>query len=308
MINFVIQKYNVKSILRYLCKISSVSVSGYYNYFSEKSIKSREIKEKKDLKSLEIIKKAISFKNRKKGAKLIKMTLENSFEINYNLKRIRRITNKYGILCPIRKPNPYKKIAKATKEHSVVKNIVNRKFRNEIPGKVLLTDITYLNTLAGRVYLSTILDASTNEILAHNLSKSLELELATTTIEKLMRNRKFKLSKNAIIHSDQGSHYTSPIFQRLLKKKGLTQSMSRRGNCWDNAPQESFFGHLKDESNIKECKTFKELEVEINDYMKYYNKYRCQWNLKKMTPVQYRNHLLKYEVVYLIFCYLYKKF
>ena len=293
MINFVIQKYNVKSILRYLCKISSVSVSGYYNYFSEKSIKSREIKEKKDLKSLEIIKKAISFKNRKKGAKLIKMTLENSFEINYNLKRIRRITNKYGILCPIRKPNPYKKIAKATKEHSVVKNIVNRKFRNEIPGKVLLTDITYLNTLAGRVYLSTILDASTNEILAHNLSKSLELELATTTIEKLMRNRKFKLSKNAIIHSDQGSHYTSPIFQRLLKKKGLTQSMSRRGNWWDNAPQESFFGHLKDESNIKECKTFKELEVEINDYMKYYNKYRCQWNLKKMTPVQYRNHLLK---------------
>jgi transposase InsO family protein len=245
------------------------------------------------LKSLEIIKKAISFKNRKKGAKLIKMTLENSFEINYNLKRIRRITNKYGILCPIRKPNPYKKIAKATKEHSVVKNIVNRKFRNEIPGKVLLTDITYLNTVGGRVYLSTILDASTNEILAHNLSKSLELELATTTIEKLMRNRKFKLSKNAIIHSDQGSHYTSPIFQRLLKKKGLTQSMSRRGNCWDNAPQESFFGHLKDESNIKECKTFKELEVEINDYMKYYNKYRCQWNLKKMTPVQYRNHLLK---------------
>ena len=298
MINFVIQKYNVKSILRYLCKISSVSVSGYYNYFSEKSIKSREIKEKKDLKSLEIIKKAISFKNRKKGAKLIKMTLENSFEINYNLKRIRRITNKYGILCPIRKPNPYKKIAKATKEHSVVKNIVNRKFRNEIPGKVLLTDITYLNTLAGRVYLSTILDASTNEILAHNLSKSLELELATTTIEKLMRNRKFKLSKNAIIHSDQGSHYTSPIFQRLLKKKGLTQSMSRRGNCWDNAPQESFFGHLKDESNIKECKTFKELEVEINDYMKYYNKYRCQWNLKKMTPVQYRNHHNKFILIY----------
>ena len=283
----------MKSILRYLCKISSVSVSGYYNYFSEKSLKSREIKENNDLEVLKIIEKAISFKNRKKGAKLIKMTLANSFDINYNLKRIRRITSKYGILCPIRKPNPYKKIAKATKEHFVVKNIVNRKFRNEIPGKVLLTDITYLNTLSGRVYLSTILDASTNEILAYNLSKSLELELATTTIEKLMKSKKFTLSKNAIIHSDQGVHYTSPIFQRLLKKNGLTQSMSRRGNCWDNAPQESFFGHLKDEANIKGCKTLKELEIEINDYMEYYNQHRCQWNLKKMTPVQYRNHLFK---------------
>jgi len=283
----------MKSILRYLCKISSVSVSGYYNYFSEKSLKSREIKENNDLEVLKVIEKAISFKNRKKGAKLIKMTLANSFDINYNLKRIRRITSKYGILCPIRKPNPYKKIAKATKEHFVVKNIVNRKFRNEIPGKVLLTDITYLNTLSGRVYLSTILDASTNEILAYNLSKSLELELATTTIEKLMKSKKITLSKNAIIHSDQGVHYTSPIFQRLLKKNGLTQSMSRRGNCWDNAPQESFFGHLKDEANIKGCKTLKELEIEINDYMEYYNQHRCQWNLKKMTPVQYRNHLFK---------------
>ena len=75
---------------------------------------------------LKIIEKAISFKNRKKGAKQIKMTLSNSFEIDYNLKRIRRITNKYGILCAIRKSNPYKKIAKATKEHSVVKNIVKK--------------------------------------------------------------------------------------------------------------------------------------------------------------------------------------
>jgi len=279
-------------MLRYLCEISLVSISGYYNFFSESSIKTRKIKENKDLEALKIIEKAISFKNRKKGAKQIKMTLANTFEINYNLKRIRRITNKYGIICPIRKPNPYKKIAKATKEHSTVKNIVNREFRNEVPGKVLLTDITYLNTVGGRVYLSTILDASTNEILTYNLSKSLEIELATTTIEKLMRSRKFKLTNGAIIHSDQGSHYTSPIYQKLLKKKGLTQSMSRRGNCWDNSPQESFFGHFKDEANIRECKTLKELQGEIDNYMDYYNKHRCQWNLKKMTPVQYRNHLL----------------
>lgn len=67
--------------------------------------------------------------------------------------------------------------------------------------------------------------------------------------------------------------------------------MSRRGNCWDNAPQESFFGHFKDESYIKECNTYEELVIEINEYMDYYNNYRGQWNLKKMTPVEYRNHL-----------------
>lgn len=68
--------------------------------------------------------------------------------------------------------------------------------------------------------------------------------------------------------------------------------MSRKGNCWDNALQESFFGHFKDESYLNQCKTFEKLKLEINEYMDYYNNYRCQWNLKKMTPVEYRNHLL----------------
>jgi len=86
---------------------------------------------------------------------------------------------------------------------------------------------------------------------------------------------------------------TSPIFQKLVKKSGLGQSMSRRGNCWDNAPQESFFGHFKAEAYIKTCDTLEQLKNEIKKYMIYYNYFRYQWNFKKMTPVQYRNHLLK---------------
>jgi putative transposase len=107
-----------------------------------------------------------------------------------------------------------------------------------------------------------------------------------------MNNKKVKLDKDAFIHSDQGSHYTSPSYQKLLQKYGLGQSMSRRGNCWDNAPQESFFGHLKDEVDYKSAKNLKELKSKINHYMTYYNNYRYQWNLKKMIPIQYRNHLL----------------
>lgn len=220
------------------------------------------------------------------------MTLKNEFDIVMNLKCIRRIMKKYNLFCPIRKANPYRRMMKATKEHTTLPNLLNREFKQNIVGKVLLTDITYLFYGANKkAYLSTIKDGSTNEILAYNISKSLALDIVLTSLD-ILNNNEVKLNKNAFIHSDQGVHYTSPIFQKKVKEMNLGQSMSRRGNCWDNAPQESFFGHFKDESYIKQCETFEELEKEIQEYMDYYNNYRCQWNLKKMTPVQYRNHLL----------------
>jgi putative transposase len=283
----------MKNMLSYLCKIAGVSRSGFYNYFSSKAQIRRNILEKKDAIVKNNILKAYNFKRRKKGARQIKMTLEGQFGIIYNLKRIRRIMRKYEIICPIRKANPYRRMMKATKEHTVLTNLLNREFKQNVPGKVLLTDITYLFYGNGKkAYLSTIKDSSTNEILAYNLSDRLTLDIATNTIRKLINNRRVKLTKDAFIHSDQGCHYTSPIFQNLLKTYKLGQSMSRRGNCWDNAPQESFFGHFKDEAYIKSCKTLDELRKEIREYMIYYNNYRYQWALKKMTPVQYRNHLL----------------
>jgi len=224
------------------------------------------------------------------------MTLEGQFGIIYNLKRIRRIMKKYNIICPIRRANPYRRMMKATREHTVLPNLLNRNFKQNIPGKVLLTDITYLFYGEGnKAYLSTIKDGSTNEILSYNISKKLTLDIATNAVIKLMQDKQWVVTKDAFIHSDQGVHYTSPIFQKLVKEYGLSQSMSRRGNCWDNAPQESFFGHFKDETSIKSCLTFEELEHEVDQYMTYYNLYRYQWGLKKMTPVQYRNHLLSFS-------------
>jgi len=293
LLNSVIQKFNLKNMLSYLCKSASVSRSGYYNYYCSNSIATRNAQEENDLESYKNILAAFNFKNRKKGARQIKMTLKNEFNINYNLKRIKRIMKKYNIVCPYRKANPYRRMMKATKEHTVLPNLLNREFKQQIPGKVLLTDITYLFYKNGqKVYLSTILDASTNEALAYNISKSLKIDIVTETIDNLVKSNKHLLRKDVFIHSDQGAHYTSPIFQSKLKQNNIGQSMSRRGNCWDNAPQESFFGHLKDETNLKNCETFEDLLCEIEDYIDYHNKYRCQWNLKKMTPVQYRNHLL----------------
>ncbi|EEM68656.1 Transposase [Bacillus thuringiensis serovar andalousiensis BGSC 4AW1] len=128
--------------------------------------------------------------------------------------------------------------------------------------------------------------------MAYHVSERLTLEIATTTLRKLKKNKKVRLTRDAYIHLDQGAHYTSLTYQKLAKKLKLGQFMSRRGNCWDNATQESFFGHFKDELHIKTCKSFTQLKQEIKDYMKYYNKHRYQWNLKKMPPVEYRNHLL----------------
>ena len=111
--------------------------------------------------------KAYHFKKRKKGARQIKMTLAGQFKIVFNLKRIRRIMKKYEIVCPIRKANPYRRMLKATQEHRVLPNLLKRQFKQDVPGKVLLTDITYLFYGRGqKAYLSTIKDGSTNEILA----------------------------------------------------------------------------------------------------------------------------------------------
>lgn len=286
-----IAQNNFKQMTTYFCELLEVSRSGYYSYINASA--SRAEREKADVKVKDVILKAFNRRGYKKGSRSIKMILENEFSLLYSRKRIQRIMRKYNIVCPFRKANPYKKIAKATKEHQVVPNKLNREFKQGTPGKVLLTDITYLpygnNKMA---YLSAIKDGSTNEILAYDVSNNITLDIAINTIYKLKNNRKIQLHADAFLHSDQGSHYTSPRFQALLKSFGLNQSMSRRGNCWDNAPMESFFGHLKDDVDIQSCTTLNELKSKIKHYITYYNNYRYQWNLKKMTPIQYRNHLL----------------
>ena len=112
------------------------------------------------------------------------------------------------------------------------------------------------------------------------------MELVLGTIKKMNKY------KDAIIHSDQGFHYTNPEYISEVKISGMIQSMSRKGNCIDNAPIESFFGHLKDDVDYESCKTFEEVGLLIENYVQCYNNDRAQWNKNKMTPVEYRDHLL----------------
>lgn len=201
---------------------------------------------------------------------------------------------KYHLFCPIRKANPYRRMAKALKTDHVSENLVNREFLKHGRRKILLTDITYIRLKDGFCYLSTIKDAFTMQILSYQLSESLHVDFVLKTIEKLLEKESISLTTETLIHSDQGSHYTSIAFRELLEKHELRQSMSRRGNCWDNAPQESFFGHMKDELKpyMKEWETFNDVKERIDDWIDYYNNDRYQSSLSGMSPNEYDHYLL----------------
>ncbi len=282
---------NVQNI-KELCEIAGVSRSGYYNWVA--SADKRAQREAKDQADFEKILEAFRFRGYDKGIRGINMRLLHlDPPVIMNLKKIRRLMHKYGLFCPVRKANPYRRMAKAIKTDAVVDNILNREFKEHGPRKVLLTDITYIPYCGIFCYLSVIIDGCTKQALAYVLSESLELDFVLDTVNILIEKHGISLDSETLIHSDQGCHYTSKKFRQIVKDSGLRQSMSRRGNCWDNAPQESFFGHMKDEigARIKEARSFEEVHIVIDDWMDYYNKDRYQWQLGKLSPNEYYRYL-----------------
>lgn len=125
------------------------------------------------------------------------------------------------------------------------------------------------------------------------MSKSLEVDFALETVEQMVKRHGVSLNKETVIHSDQGAHYTSLKFIYLVESQELRRSMSRRGNCWDNAPQESFFGHMKDElaGEIQNWTSFTEAKASVDRWMEYYNHDRCQWDLAKLSPNEYYRYI-----------------
>ncbi len=273
-----------------MCEIAAVSRSGYYNWCASEG--KRKIREDTDKKDFDLILEAYRFRGYNKGARGIHMRLLHSPGIIMNVKKIRRLMRKYNLFCPIRKANPYRRMAREMQTGITAANVVNREFRRG-PRKVLLTDITYLFFKNGKCYLATILDAFTHEVLAYRVSMSLKADFVLETTDQLIAEHGSTLDNDTIVHSDQGCHYTSYAFIQKLKDAEFVQSMSRRGNCWDNSPQESFFGHMKDEiaDLIAVCSTFEDVVARVDDWMDYYNNDRGQWDLLKLTPSEYYQYL-----------------
>ncbi len=267
-----------------LCNVANVSRSGFYLYLREK-----DERETKDEKDYHLIKSVF---NTKTGARTVKMKLDDK-GIAMNLKRIRRTMKKYDLICKIRRTNKSRVSLKKNIVNQEVANLLNREFRQNIPYKVASTDITYLKHNSRFSFLSTVKDLATGEILAWKLSKLMNLDLVLNTIDDLeeyFRENYLRLD-NLLLHSDHGFQYTSLTYHNRLKELGITQSMSRRGNSVDNAPIESFFGHMKDEVEIKDL-NFNQISEVINEYMIEYNYKRRQWGRKRLAPVYYRDYLL----------------
>ena len=287
-----INKANNTLSVKMLCEIAGVSRSGYYNWVH--SADKRAEKEAQDRADFELVLAAYSFRGYDKGAQGIYMRLLHmNPPVVMNVKKIRRLMKKYGLMCNIRKANPYRRMAKAIKTNNVADNHVKREFEKYGSRRVLLTDITYVPFDGRFCYLSTIIDAFTKQILSYVLSESLEVDFVLETVNLMIEKHGVFLTTKTILHSDQGCHYTSCSFIQLVKDKGLRQSMSRRGNCWDNAPQESFFGRMKDHigDRLKECGTYSEVRAIIDDWMDYYNNDRYQWELAKLSPNEYYKYI-----------------
>ena len=276
-----------------LCRIAGVSRSGYYAWLEAAPY--RQSREESDRSDFVLVKQAYEYRGYKKGARSIYMHLLHlKPPVVMNIKKIRRLMRKYELFCPIRQANPYRRLAKAMKTSHVAKNEIQRQFKKYEPRKALLTDITYLFYRNGVCYLSPILDVCTHEVLSYKLSDNLKVGFVLEMVDSMCAKYGAELDNTTIVHSDQGCHYTSKAFIQKLHDASFVQSMSRKGNCWDNAPQESFFGHMKDEiaELIAACDTYEQVIAVVDDWMDYYNKDRYQWDLEKLSPREYYEYRL----------------
>ena len=274
-----IKSYSKKYRLIYLLKIFSVSKSWYYKFLrNENNFKNLILEEK--IKNI-----CLKF-NRKYWYRRITMYLKNIENISINHKKVLKMMRYNWILAKIRRKSNISFWLKKSLESKICKNILNRDFYWK-PYEKFGTDISYLKTKNKTYFLSILKDFTTSEIISYEVSENLWLNFVLNTIRKARRKINLKWS---IIHSDQWAHYRNYLYQNLLKKYWVKQSMSRRWNCLDNAPTESFFWHLKDEVNFKNISSFDELKKVIDDYIYFYNNKRFQWDKNKMTPVDFRNH------------------
>lgn len=223
--------------------------------------------------------------------RITKDLIMNGF--NASRPRVARLMRSAGIRSVLKK----KYVATTDSRHSypVAENHLNRNFQPGEIGKVWVSDITYIKTLAGWAYLTTIIDLGDRKVIAWNVSKALT---ATDTViaawGKAIRSR--AMNQPLMFHSDRGIQYACNEFTSLIARNNLvTQSMSRKGNCWDNAVAESFFKTLKNEwANRFTYKNYQEVELSIFEYIEsYYNTKRRHSTLNYMTPTEYSQQLNK---------------
>lgn len=257
------EKYTVKD----MCCFFEVSRSGYYKYVKHLSHVA------KDFELSEKIRAKQNSCHRTYGYRRMKLWLDSQ-GIAKNPKTVLRIMRKYGLLSEIRRRRKWIHMGKQLHKYE---NLLNREFHAVRPNQKWVTDISYIHTKEGILYLSMIRDLYNNSIVAYKTGNKQTVNLVLDTIHLAMKSIKQKVSGELQLHSDQGFQYVSQAYFDLTKQYGIEPSMSRRGNCYDNAMAENFFGILKTECVYRhKPESFQQANRMIDDYIYFYNHERIQ--------------------------------
>lgn len=264
-----------------LCAIAGVSRSGYYKWLQRQQSPSRKQLEDEKLKE-----KIVACYKEVKGIygyPRVKVWFQQKYGIHVNHKRVYRLMRELGLQARIRRKRKFF----GYKEKAVVsENRLNREFSASRLNEKWVTDITYIPFNGQRLYLSVIYDLFNNEVVAYKISKRNDLKLVTDTVKAAIKKRDVN---GVLLHSDQGFQYTSKQYNQLLQRYNITASMSRKGNCLDNACIESFFSHLKAEClYLQSFTTDEEVRHALDRYIHFYNHERFQSRLNNLSPVAYR--------------------
>jgi len=263
-----------------MCRVLDVSTSGYYAHTSRPLSKRAQ----QDIR-LEVEITAAHKRTRQScGAERLQQDLADN-GVQVGVCRIKRLRKKLGISCKQKKK--FKATTDSTHTHPVADNLLDQRFETTAPGKVWVTDITYIPTEEGWLYLAGHKDLFTGQLVGYAMGARMTKALVMQSLFSAVAAK--RPAKGLIHHSDRGSQYCAPTYRKMLEQFGMTASMSRKGNCYDNAPMESFWGILKQELvHHRRYRTRQEAIQEITEYIEvFYNRQRRQARLGYLSPVVY---------------------
>ena len=263
-----------------MCRFYGISRAAYYAWRKGSS------EPDADLPHLKLVQEAYVSSRRTYGYRRVQIWIEQEREVTINHKAVLRLMRKLDIRSVARKRNPFRP-KNGQKKSFHYPHLLRRDFQAERPNQKWCTDITFVRTLSGWAYLSVIKDLYDGYIVSHRFSSRNDVSLVTATLKQA--HQKEMVTAGTLLHSDQGHQYCSQSYYVLTKSYKLIPSMSRKANCWDNAPIESFFGHLKEEALRQyPILSFKETKQIIDEYIYFYNHERIQLKTKQ-TPYQLRS-------------------
>ena len=264
----VIYRYREKYPVMVMCRLFSVSRSGYYNFIKRLS------RPETDAALAQTIRQQQDKCFYTYGYRRMWQWLERNAGIHHNPKTILRVMKKYGLLSEIRRRRKWQQMGQQLHKYE---NLLNRNFHAETPNHKWVTDISYIQTKQGVLYLSIIRDLYDNSIVAYKTATQQTVNLVLDTIRLAMKRERKRVAVELQLHSDQGFQYTSQAYFNLTQAYGITPSMSRKGNPYDNAVVENFFSILKTECIYRhKPATFAEANEMIDRFICFYNHERIQ--------------------------------